>query len=393
MDKSNKIDYEQLLQFCKTETQSRNVKALIQHGSQRKAAKALGINHRTFEKSLVSIRKCASLHGHSPQHDMTKTVPDNFIVKGTSTLYDKDGNVSLQWVKSKINPDAIKDAVLDLIESLKDDIPKRKKSPTPKRTNSDYLNVFVLGDPHLNMYSYAPETGADWDQEIAIKAHMDAMLDMIARAPDASEAVLATMGDLLHADSLKPITPGSGHVVDVDSRLSLALSNTVMLIRAMIDELLKRYKTVKYVCVRGNHSESMELAIAMMVRFVYEDEPRVEVVDNTPKHIPYVWGKNFLLFTHGDKLNEQRKADIVTAMFKRQHGMAEFSHVLSGHNHHATQRDISGVLVETFPVLPTCDAWHVENGFVSAQRGAHTLTYHKAGGIDWRTGYTPRRGI
>lgn len=61
------------------------------------------------------------------------------------------------------------------------------------------------------------------------------------------------------------------------------------------------------------------------------------------------------MFTHGDKLNEQRKADIVTSMFRKQHGEATFSHVLSGHNHHATQRDVSGVLVETFPVLPVPD--------------------------------------
>jgi len=387
------MDYSELLQFCKTETQIRNIKAIIEYGSQAKAAKAIGINKRGIERSLKSVKKYAELHGYSPQHDMTRTVPGNFIVKGTSTLYDKDGNVSLQWVKSKVNPDALQESIYSLIDSLKDEIPRRKKSPAPKKTNTDFLNVFVLGDPHLNMYSYAPETGNDWDQEKAIDSHMSAMLDMIGRAPDASEAILATMGDLLHADSLKPITPGSGHVVDVDSRLSLALSNSVMLIRAMIDALLEKHKKVKYVCVRGNHSESMELAIAMMIRFVYENEPRVEVVDNTPKHIPVAWGANFLLFTHGDKLNEQRKADIVTAMFRREHGNAVFSHVLSGHNHHATQRDISGVLVETFPVLPVPDAWHVESGFVSAQRGAHTVTYYKAGGIDSRTIYTPRREL
>lgn len=385
------MDYQALIPFCKTETQIRNINAIVKYGSQCKAAKALGINKRTLERSIKSVVKYAELHGYSPRYDMTQTVPDNYIVKGTSTLYDKDGNVSLQWVKSKINPDVLESTIADVIDSLKDEIPRRKKTPTPKRVNKDFLNGFYIGDPHINMYSYAPETGADWDQEIAIKSHMDAMLDMCARAPAAEEAILATLGDLLHADSLKPITPGSGHVVDVDSRLSLALDNAVKLIRAMIDELLKTHKRVRYVCVRGNHSESMELAIAKMIYFVYEKEPRVDVVDNTPKHIPISWGKNFLLFTHGDKMNEQRKADIVTAMFRRAHGEALFSHVISGHNHHNTMKDVSGVMVETFPVLPVPDAWHVESGFVSAQRGAHTVTYHRAGGIDTRTVYTPRR--
>jgi len=92
------------------------------------------------------------------------------------------------------------------------------------------MNVFVFGDPHLNMYSWAQETRADWDQDIAMKQHLGAMLDMNERAPNADLGILATMGDLFHSDSLKDAT-ASGTPVDVDGRLGLALYNGAIIDR------------------------------------------------------------------------------------------------------------------------------------------------------------------
>jgi UDP-2,3-diacylglucosamine pyrophosphatase LpxH len=297
--------------------------------------------------------------------------------------------VKLQWVKAKPDKEMEMEALKDFVDQLCSDTPRFKATTPPKQVDSDLMNVFVFGDPHINAYCYHGEVGSDWDQDIALEQHKLAMLDMAKRAPKADVGILATMGDLFHNDSLKAITPGGGNLVDVDSRLGLALDNAEFMVREMIQEILKTHKQVKYICVRGNHSETLELTFARIIRAAYENEPRVEVIDNTPKHIPYSFGGNFLLFTHGNKLNDQRKADIVTSLYRKQHGEALFSHVLSAHNHHATLRDISGVMVETFPVLPTPDAWHFESGLVSAQKAATTLTYHRRGSIVNRVITTP----
>jgi transposase len=52
------------------------------------AAKLLGMHERTLRGHKARMAR----QGWSPEHDMTKTVPDGFHLKGTSTLYDKDGN-------------------------------------------------------------------------------------------------------------------------------------------------------------------------------------------------------------------------------------------------------------------------------------------------------------
>jgi len=383
------VDYQALKQFCQTETQIKCLEAIIKEGSQRKAAIATGKNQRSIARVMASIKRNAAKHGYDPENGLDRPVSPDMGWRGTSTLFGDDGQVKLQWVKSKPGVENEAEALKEFIEGLREDIPKYKKTKKPKFASTDLMNVIVFGDLHLNMYSYSPETGADWDQEIATKQHRLAMLDMVKRIPMADVGVLATMGDLLHSDSLKDAT-ASGTPVDVDGRLGLALNNAAILIRMMIDEMLKTHKEVKYVCVRGNHSPTLELTIAMMIRIAYENEPRVDVVDNTMKHIPLVYGKNFLLFTHGDKLNHQKKADIAVSLFRQQHGAAKFSHVLSGHVHHRDSKDVSGVLVETFPALPVPDAWHFESGYVTANRSAETVTYHKDGGISGRTITNPR---
>jgi hypothetical protein len=37
------------------------------------------------------VKRKAAIAGYSPEHDMTRTVPEPFVVRGTSTYYDKEG--------------------------------------------------------------------------------------------------------------------------------------------------------------------------------------------------------------------------------------------------------------------------------------------------------------
>ena len=66
------------------------VKEALKSLSVKKASKLLGISERaTWTRKAKLARQ-----GWSPEHDMTKTVPDGFHLKGTSTLYDEEGNAT-----------------------------------------------------------------------------------------------------------------------------------------------------------------------------------------------------------------------------------------------------------------------------------------------------------
>jgi len=369
-----------------TERQKQALELYEQYGSYLKGAKEMGISPSPFTR-LVKKAKRNLL-------DEEYASPGQSI-KGFSYLRDcrdEPNDKIIEWVKTDRVKEEMMEAVDDIIEGLNKKIPRIKKVKKPKLSKQadDRLNGFVFGDSHINMLAWNKECPlGDWDIDIALARHLNAMNDLITRAPTAKTGFLATLGDLLHHDSIKPFTTEGTHV-DTDGRLGKGYDAVVMMIRGMLDQMLELHEHVYYMCIRGNHCKTLELILAKTIAIAYEKEPRLTVLDNTCDHMLFTWGKNCLVFTHGDKLNDQKKADIVVSMFKQAHGAANFSHLLSGHVHHETQKRISGVLVETFPALPTPDAWHTAAGFITSDQSATVLSYHKQGGITERVNHFPR---
>lgn len=343
--------------------------------------KRLGIAKSNANRRLEVIRRFLEQEGADPGR----------FAPGATTQVDADGTIERQWIRTPFDKQSMLDSADEIVAALNAEIVRKKKTKTPKVSKADigFMNSYVFGDPHLNMYSWARETGADWDVRIAVERHTQGMLDLISNARQAHTGRFISLGDLLHNDSLKPLTLNQT-AVDVDGRLSMAVDETVSLLRMCIDLMLTKYRHVDVILARGNHPPTIELLLSKMLRVAYEKEPRISVVDNTPKHIPMVFGDNFQLITHGDRLNHQRKADIATSIFRDLHGSAKFTHVLSGHLHHHDSKEISGVMSEIFQVLPTKDAWHTEQGFVSADQSATVIRYHPKGGIVDRHFYNPR---
>ncbi len=351
--------------------------------SGRAIAKKLGKGETTVRGHIKQIKEKMLKHPTNPL----------FQVDKMSELIDnRTGESVMTWYKSSQEVEDMTHLVDSMIDRVKSElipIPKTAK-PHGSKKKKDLFNAFYLGDPHMNMLSWARETGKDWDLNIALKHHDAAMADLLSRAPEASEGMLCTLGDLFHNDSLKAITPGSGNVVDVDGRLMKSWDATVLMVERLLQQMLLKYDHVHYVCVPGNHSETLERVFAACLKIAFRNEKRLTVHDNARKHIPFVWEKNFILATHGDRLSGQKKADIAVAKYREEHGAAKFTHVVSGHLHHTEQKELSGALVEIFSVLTPPDAWHMEGGYVTARQAAHQVTYHKEGGIYCRSETNPR---
>jgi hypothetical protein len=351
---------------------------LFETGMSRRAiGRKLGLDESVVRRHLKRIHK--------------KTELDEPGAYGTSELRGPDGEQRLIWVKKTKQAQEMSAIAREIVDALNEDITRAKPTKKPKIKKADigYMNSFVFGDPHLNMRAWHQECGFDWDLDIAVQRHIEGMLDLIENARPAHTGRLISLGDLLHNDGLRPTTLNLT-AVDVDGRLKMAAADAVKLLRFCIDLMLEKYEQVDVVIARGNHSPSLEIMISMMLEIAYEKERRVAIIDNTVKHIPLVFGNNFQLITHGDRLNHQKKADIATSMFKELHGAAKFTHILSGHLHHHDSKELSGVLSEIFQVLPTKDGWSVEGGFVSADQSACVIRYHPEGGIVDRHFYNPR---
>lgn len=201
--------------------------AIREHGSHSKAATALGLNRRTVDRRASRL----AMRGHAPEHDMTHTVPDGYVVKGASTLYREDGSIAAQWVKSTLDGERREQLMQEAYEAVRADLKPLKPRKAKGKFEADTLSAYVIGDPHVGMRAWAEECGADWDLAIAQDVHRIVVDDLAKRSGRTEQALLVNLGDLLHYDSMEAKTPRSGHMLDADGRYAkmIKVASDVML--------------------------------------------------------------------------------------------------------------------------------------------------------------------
>jgi len=347
------------------------IAALREHGSNRKAAAALGVNVRTVERRRAKL----ALKGYSPDHDMTRTVPDGFNVKGVSTYYDEDGRVRGQWVKSSADAERRDALMREAVEAMAADLPRVKPRKAKGSWRDDLLTVYPIGDPHLGMLSWPDETGQDWNLEVAKQVHCDAMAALVEASPDSETALMVNLGDALHFDSLEAKTPRGGNLLDADGRYAKIVDVAIATMRQCVESALAKHKRVHIICVPGNHDETGGLWLARLLAIAYEREPRV-TVDTSPGVFAYYrWGKVLLGVHHGHTCKPDKLPGVMAADRARDWGESEHRVWLTGHVHHESRKEYAGVTVETFGTLAARDAYAYTGGWRS-RRDMQSLIFH-----------------
>jgi hypothetical protein len=202
--------YDEKLLTWASAAQREYLLAIKEHGSIRGAARALGKNYSSVNGCMEALRRKAAMYGYAPEQDMTHPAASPFVVKGTSTLYDAEGNVSQQWVKTKLNDERLEEMVKAMIADIASEVKGTSRLvPAPKNCMEDLLVAYPIGDPHFGMYSWKAETGNDFDSDIAEKLTAGAIDRLVDSAPPAETAILAPLGDLMHADDSKNRSPAT----------------------------------------------------------------------------------------------------------------------------------------------------------------------------------------
>lgn len=327
--------------------------------------------------------------GYSPEHDMTHEVPAPFLVKGTSTYYNKEGKASQQWVKSKIDPARQHEMIKEFLEGINSDITRAEPVKKLFKLKSDkMLNLFPLTDFHLGMLAWGEESGDDWDMQIAEKTALRWMEEAIGRAPPASTAILANMGDFLHWDGLTAVTPQHRHVLDADTRYTKLVRVAIRLIRQLIKMLLETHDKVHVIMAEGNHDEASSVWLREALKVVYEDETRLTIDDNPDPYYCYEFGKTALFFHHGHKKQVGQIDQVLVAKFRQVFGRTEHSYAHTGHLHHQKALETNLMVVEQHRTLAAKDAYASRGGWLS-QRSAAVITYDCDFGEVQRSTITP----
>ncbi len=303
-------------------------------------------------------------------------IPFGHEVRGVSTLYNRDGEEILTWVKTSKDVEAIKAAIVATIDALKLSIPKESKIKRQSETIADLLSCYVVTDYHMGQLSWGEETGADWDLKIAENLLVKWFAAAIESAPDSEVGIFAQLGDLLHADGILAITPTSGNILDADTRFAKLVETVIRVLRRIINMLLEKHEKVHIVMAEGNHDISSSIWLRALFAEKYADNKRV-TIDTT--HAPYYafeWGETSLFFHHGHKRKMSEISEVFAGLYREIYGRTKYSYGHMGHMHHAELKENQMMIVEQHPTLAAMDAHSARAGYKS-QRGATAITYHK----------------
>ena len=278
--------YFKLLEFA-TEREKEYLAYLALGKTQKETAKHFGVSHDAVKHAVRRVKARAAKQGFSPDHDMKNTVPEGFAVKGVSTLYDKEGKVSAQWVKS--TEDQAKQRIIaeSAYKALAEELPRYSPVPAPKHTLINLCNQYTITDYHFGMLAWGEETGADWDLTIAEEMLVSWFSAAIDLAPLAEQAIFAQIGDFFHWDGMEAVTPTHGHVLDADSRFQKLVRVAIRCTRKIIDMLLEKHSSVHIVFATGNHDLSSSVFMREWLSAAYEKEPRLTVDTNPDIYYGY----------------------------------------------------------------------------------------------------------
>lgn len=369
------IDAE-LKKFATTSRQAEIIDAINKHGSFRKAATALNCSKGSVQKSVELVRRKAAKQGYSPEHNMIHTVPEPFIVKGHSTLYDKDGNTKLQWVKTTVEDTKLQQMMLEAIEALKEDIPRVSLITAPPYGNQKLLNCYVITDYHLGMLAWSEETkGGDWDIDIAQDLIVKWFAQAIEQSPNADTAIFAQLSDFLHFDGMDAVTPASKHLLDVDTRFAKLVRSAIRVLRTVIDMLLAKHQKVHVIMADANHDPVSQIWLREWFSVLYENEPRITVDKSPNPYNAFEFGKTALFFHHGHKRKVTNVSEVFAGQFREMFGRTKYAYAHTGHLHSIDVKENNLMIVEQHRTLAPADAYAARGGWLSG-RDAKVITYH-----------------
>jgi hypothetical protein len=373
-----------LIDYAKTDRHRESLQVWEDCGrNSAKAAAILGISQSTMRDYVSITKNNAAAAGYSENWDARRHVPEGEIVIGRS-IYTTTDEGEKAWLKTRRTmTEAARDKALQgFVDGLVKGLPKykAKAKPKSKKFDTETLPTIVIGDAHFGMRADARETKArDYDTKIASNDMLDAIEYLVDAAPASEQALLVNVGDFIHANGSSGTT-FAGTKLDVDTRIEVVLETAAQTFMFAVDKILSKHKNLTLIMARGNHDSDTAIALALILKFYYSKEPRVNILDPHGFFHTLQFGKNLLAVHHGDKVRAAKLGAILPKMLPEQWSATVYRKWLVGHIHHqnAIETD-NGVFVEAFGTLAPPDSWHAGAGY-GASSVMNQVVFHRDGG-------------
>lgn len=385
-------------------------------GDQSAAAEAMGLARSTLQNRLKRAAErglmgtAAVLPGfriakitNSPHGDTVQQKPergepykpiDALALKGRTSWNDilPDGQriATREVVMERADAKAQMDAMRAAVAGFKDEIPRAGAVvPIPAWSNEDLLCQYTITDAHLGALAWNEETGSgDYDLTIGEKLIIDWFAAAIAVSPNAKRGVFAQLGDFLHYDSFKSVTPEHGHLLDGDTRYPKMVRAAIRIVRRVIKMLLEKHEFVDVIMCDANHDPSGEVWLRELIASHYDNEPRVNVDTSPGTYSMLEHGDVTLFYHHGHRRGVGNVDSVFVGKFREAYGRTRFSYAHIGHKHQDELKNTNLMKVEMHETLAAPDAYAANGGWLSG-RSAKVIYYHRKYGFVGNNVMTP----
>lgn len=354
-----------------TPDQREAIEAVNQHGSQRKAAEFLGISRSALRCRLGSAKRYQDADP-AVRGAMSEVGMQDIGVLHSGWIKADGASLYFQNPVIKAEPEDIAQRIKDALE----DVEAIPAITAPQNTDDDLLTLLPLPDAHIGMYAWGDETGEDYNTSIARDRILNGIAQCLASTPNAGEAVIVAMGDLLHANDQTNQTPQSKHQLDVDSRHFRNMDIAISTLAACIEAALHKYQKVSVVVQPGNHDQSTYMGVLFALSERYRENPRVEVQRKPGEFFVRQFGKCLIASHHGDKAKAERIVMYLANHWADMWGKTTHRFLFTGHLHHYKSQDIGGVLWEQLRAITAKDAYATAHAY-SARAEMQAITYHR----------------
>jgi hypothetical protein len=346
----------------------RTRQAVREHGSNAKAAIALGLNESSVRRRLRDAAVTAGMDAVG-----TGIVPAGMWVK---TKAGEDGVSHSLYIRPQ--QEATEDVLARIRAAFEGMEPAAPVAP-PEHVLEDFLTCYPVADAHIGLMAWGKETGSSYDTNIAADRIRDWVAQCVAASPASETAIIMDVGDFTHANDDTYQTPRSKHVLDVDTRMFRTLDIGIAALSGAVESALTKHRTVHVVILPGNHDSSIYLAVMFALAERYRNEPRVTVHKKPGEFYLHEFGRVMIAAHHGDKSKADRMVHFIADEFAEAWGRTKHRYLFTGHLHSHKSQDIGGMKWEQLRAVTERDAYAVSHAY-SARAQLQAITYHRTRG-------------
>lgn len=389
------------------------VEAIREHGSQRAAARELGVSkdvvwsvfNRAYSDQVTALLEEGDVtladNGRNPrvrdvEHDERLLALNE--VRSFEELFDLYGIDSERWEVapgSKIqvydgkpnimarlrlkHPAAV--CLDEIIEEIREASQSTYTAPELPKPAHAGVTVLCLTDVHLGKQAEHESTGEEQTLELSRKWVMDTLERLCEGVGGATHEVIVPIGsDFLNTDNILGTTTKGTPQNNSASHLRTFRFARSLLVE-MVSLLREHWGQVTLLTIGGNHDyfSSYALGEILDATFAHDDSVTVDVLPSGRKYLRR--GSVCLCFAHGDKI---RRSDLFS-LFPHEANKAgvlagaKICQAYTGDKHGKWYEEKHGTGVKTIRALCATDLWHYGKGYVGNSKGGEADVWAEDG--------------